>query len=158
MKTHIILLAQPKSMRIIIEPLSESSGTDQFRTPTPTSHPKRRMDFDNWPRIRGWSDLLLRHPNPFHNLTLLRITYPCGVQPIGQLIGRPSWVMPHECCRVVLRNPCALTLCIEPLAHGMVPKSGPNKWFRANSTSAWFSNSETLRQLPVWSFNSDCID
>ena len=33
---------------------------------------------------------------PLNDLPLLRITDPCGVEPIGQLIGGPCGVMPDE--------------------------------------------------------------
>ena len=52
------------------------------------------------------------------------ITDASGVQPIGQLIGRPCGVMPNKCCGEVLGYSCALTLSDEPLAsaveHGPV--------------------------------------
>ena len=47
------------------------------------------------------------------------ITDASGVQPIGQLIGRPCGVMPNKCCGEVLRDPCTLTLGDEPLASGV---------------------------------------
>ena len=44
---------------------------------TPTGTPK------------GGSTSPLHHPNPVHDLPLLRITDACGIKPISQLIGRP---------------------------------------------------------------------
>jgi hypothetical protein len=58
----------------------------------------------------------LWHSHPLHNLPLLGIRYPRRIQPIGELIGGPCRVMPNKCRSEVLRNPCALTLCDEPLA------------------------------------------
>ena len=59
---------------------------------------------------------LLRQPDLINDLPFLRVTDACGVKPIGELIGRPCRVMPNKCRSEVLRNPCALTLCDEPLA------------------------------------------
>ena len=66
--------------------------------------------------IRG---LLLWHSHPFHNVPLLRITDARGLQPIGELIGRPSGVMSHERRGEVLRDTCSLTLGDEPLPCGV---------------------------------------
>ena len=63
--------------------------------------------------------LCLRHSHPFDDLPLLRITDTRRVEPISQLIGGPSGVMPHQRCCEVLRNPCAFTLSDEPLAGGV---------------------------------------
>ena len=58
-------------------------------------------------------------PHSPDDLPLLGVGYTRGVQPIGQLIGGPSGVMPNKCCGEVLWHPCALTLCDEPLTSAM---------------------------------------
>ncbi len=64
-----------------------------------------------------------RQPNPLHNFPLLRIRDPRRVEPIGELIGGPSGVMPDQGCSEVFRNPCALTLRDEPLTSAV--ENGP---------------------------------
>ena len=63
--------------------------------------------------------LCLRQPDALDDLPLLCVTDARRVQPVGQLIGGPRGVMAHERRSEVLRNPCALTLCDEPLAGGV---------------------------------------
>ena len=62
---------------------------------------------------------LLRQPDLINDIPLLRIRYPRRVEPIGQLIGRPCRVVPHEACGEVLRDACPFTLGDEPLASGV---------------------------------------
>ena len=58
-----------------------------------------------------------------YRLPLLGVGYPRRVEPISQLIGGPSRVVPDQGCSEVLGDAYAFTLCDEPLAGGV--ENGP---------------------------------
>ena len=82
----------------------------------PPDHPRREAGRGY---VWGSQRQLYRQPDLINDLPFLRTTDACGVETIGQLIGGPCGVMPHETCGEVLWNTCALTLRDEPLASGV---------------------------------------